>query len=89
MFSLEPIKDFVYENIISLDKLKSLIKEQKYTRKSIQSTSKKLYVENITNPALNREFDSISQFAKYVKGDRGTIRLYINQARSDKLYRGK
>ena len=86
MFSLEPINEFVYEAIISLNELKTLIKEQRYTQKSIQSTSKKLYVENITNPSLNREFDSIAQFANYVKGDRGTIRLYINQT---KLYRGK
>jgi hypothetical protein len=86
MFSLEPINEFVYEALISLNELKTLIKEQRYTQKSIQSTSKKIYVENITNPSLNREFDSISQFANYVKGDRGTIRLYINQT---KLYRGK
>jgi hypothetical protein len=86
MFSLEPISEFVYESIISLNELKTLIKEQRYTQKSIQSTSKKLYVENITNPYLNREFDSIAQFANYVKGDRGTIRLYINRT---KLYRGK
>jgi hypothetical protein len=86
LFSLEPISEFVYESIISLNELKTLIKEQRYTQKSIQSTSKKLYVENITNPSLNREFDSIAQFANYVKGDRGTIRLYINRT---KLYRGK
>ena len=86
MFSLEPIIEFVYESIISLDELKTLIKEQRYTQKSIKSTSKRLYVENITNPSLNREFDSISQFDNFVKGDRGTIRLYINQT---KLYRGK
>jgi hypothetical protein len=86
MFSLEPINDFVYEQLISLEKLKTLIKEQRYTQKSIKSSSKKLYVENITNPSLNREFDSISQFANYVKGDRGTIRSCINLS---KLYRGK
>jgi hypothetical protein len=86
MFSLEPIKEFAYEALISLNELKTLIKEQRYTQKSIQFTSKKLYVENISNPSLNREFDSISQFANYVKGDRGTIRSYINQT---KLYRGK
>ena len=86
MFSLEPISEFVYESIISLNELKTLIKEQRYTQKSIQSTSKKLYVENITNPSLNRDFDSIAQFANYVKEDRGTIRLYINRT---KLYRGK
>lgn len=87
MFSLEPINEFVYESIISLDELKIKIKDQKYTQKSIQSSSKKIYVENITNSSLNREFDSISQFANYVKGDRGTIRIYINN--NNKLYRGK
>ena len=86
LFSLEPINEFVYEALISLNELKTLIKEQRYTQKSIQFTSKKLYIENVTNPSLNREFDSISQFANYIKGDRGTIRLYINQT---KLYRGK
>jgi hypothetical protein len=86
MFSLEPINEFVFEAIISLNEWKILIKEQRYTQKSIQFTSKKLYVENIKNPSLNREFDSISQFAKYIKGDRGTIRLYINNT---KLYRGQ
>jgi hypothetical protein len=89
MFSLEPIIEFVYEALISLNELKILIKEQRYTQKSIHVTSKKLYVENITNSALNREFDSISQFAKYIKGDRGTIRCYINKSGKDKLYRGK
>ena len=87
LFSIEPINEFVYESIISLDDLKILIKEQRYSLKSIQSTSKRIYVENITNPFLNREFDSISQFAKYLKGDRSTIRLYINN--ESKLYRGK
>lgn len=86
LFSLEPIKEFVFEDIISLNELIILIKEQRYTQKSIQSTSKRLYVEYITNPSLNREFESISQFANYVKGDRATIRSYINQT---KLYRGK
>jgi hypothetical protein len=42
MFSLEPIKELVYEAIISLNELKTLIKEQRYTQKSIQTTSKKL-----------------------------------------------
>ena len=85
-FSLEPIQEFVYEDLITLNELKILIKEQRFTQKSIQSSSKKLSVVNVSNPYLNREFDSISQFANYVKGDRGTIRSYINKT---KLYRGK
>jgi hypothetical protein len=70
-----------------VEELKILVKEQRYTQKSIQSTSKKIQVVNITNPSLNREFDSISQFANFIKGDRGTIRSYINS--ETKLYRGK
>jgi Cytochrome C and Quinol oxidase polypeptide I/NUMOD1 domain/GIY-YIG catalytic domain len=85
MFSLEPVTDFVFESLINLSDLKLLIKEQRYSLKSIQSTSKKLLVENIKNPSLNREFDSIAQFANFVNGDRSTIRSYINQT---KLYRG-
>ena len=87
MFSIEPLTEFVFESIISLEELKNLVKEQKYTQKSIQSTSKKIKVVNITNPSLNREFDSISQFANFIKGDRGTIRSYINSETN--LYRGK
>lgn len=83
-FSIEPIKEFIYESLISLDDLKFIIKEQRYSQKSIQSSSKKIYVENIKNNVLNREFDSISQFAKYVKGDRSTIRSHINK---NSLYR--
>ena len=87
LFSIEPVKEFIYESIITLDELKFLIKEQKYNQRSIKSNSKRIFVENITNISLNREFDSISQFAKYVKGDRATIRLYINN--KNKFYRGK
>jgi hypothetical protein len=86
MFSLEPINEFSYESLINLDELKNLIKNQRYTQKSVQFTSKKISVENITEPNLNKEFNSISEFANFVKGDRGTIRSYINQP---KLYRGK
>ena len=87
MLSIEPIKEFVYENIISLNELINLIKEQKYSQKNIQITSKKIYVENIKNPSLNKEFESISQFSNFIKGDRGTIRKYINN--KTKLYRGQ
>ena len=87
MFSIEPIKEFVFENIISLNELINLIKEQKYTQKYIQISSKKIYVENIKNPFLNREFESISEFSNSIKGDRGTIRKYINN--QTKLYRGQ
>jgi hypothetical protein len=45
-------------------------------------------VENISNPLLNKHFDSISSFAKSVKGDKSTIRDYVNGKKIG-LYRGQ
>lgn len=86
LFTLEPIKEFVFEDLIDLNELIILIKEQRYTQKSITSSSKRIYAQFIADPSLNREFDSISQFSNYIKGNRKTIRSYINK---ENLYRGK
>jgi GIY-YIG catalytic domain/NUMOD1 domain len=88
LFSIEPINEFVFEALISLEELKMLIKNQRFLIKSIQFNSKPIYVENIDNPILNKKFDSISDFARSVKGDRSTIRNYINGKKKG-LYRGK
>jgi hypothetical protein len=82
------INEFVFEALISLEELKMLIKNQRFLIKSIQFNSKPIYVENIDNPILNKKFDSISDFARSVKGDRSTIRNYINGKKKG-LYRGK
>ena len=88
LFSIEPINEFVFEALISLEELKLLIKDQRFLIKSIQLNSKPIYVENIDNPILNKKFDSISDFARSVKGDRSTIRDYIKGSKKG-LYRGK
>lgn len=82
------INEFVFESLISLEELKNLIKDQRFLLKSIQISSKSIFVENIDNPLLNKKFDSISDFARSVKGDRGTIREYLNGKKIG-LYRGK
>ena len=44
--------------------------------------------ENIKHPNLSKIFKSINSFAKAVKGDRGTIRTYINNSKKkESLYR--
>jgi hypothetical protein len=78
LFSLEPITEFMIEWLISLEDLKKLIKEERYKYKSKQITSKTIFVENKYNSNLNKQFNSIGEFARFVKGDRGTIRSYLN-----------
>jgi hypothetical protein len=82
LFSLELITEFIIECLINLDDLKELIKEEKFRYKSKQITSKTIFVENIYNSKLNKQFNSIGEFARFVKGDRGTIRSYINGEKS-------
>lgn len=88
LFTLEPLLEFNFESLINLDELKILIKEQRYNFKSNQPASKIIYVENKYNSLLNKQFNSISEFARSVKGDRGTIRNYIN-GKQIGLYRGQ
>jgi len=86
IFTLEPLLEFSFESLINIEELKFLITEQRYKFKIKQPNSKIIYVENINNPLLNKEFNSISEFAKSVKGDRSTIRDYVNGIKTG-LYR--
>jgi len=88
LFCIEPVTEFVFESIITIEQLKILIKDQRLLIKSIQHNSKPIYVESKDNPNLNKIFNSIGEFARYVKGDRSTIREYLNKNKNG-LYRGK
>ncbi|SRR6266516_1748344 len=88
LFSIEPISEFCSETLIKLEELKKIILEVRSKYKSIQIKSKSIYVENINNSDLNRQFNSINEFAKFVKGDRGTIRNYVNGTKKG-LYKGE
>ena len=88
LFSIEPINEFPFETLISLENLKKLIQKIQLKNRSIQKKSKKIYAENIKHPEISRIFNSINSFAKSVKGDRSTIRLYINGIKKEgSLYR--
>jgi hypothetical protein len=78
LFSLKPIPEFNFESLMTLENLNELVLEEKYKNKSKQLFSKSIYVENKFNSKLNKQFNSIGEFARYVKGDRGTIRNYVN-----------
>jgi hypothetical protein len=79
LFLIEPINEFPFETLVSLTELKILMHKIQVKDNSFQKKSKKLYAENIKYPRLSRVYDSISSFAIAVKGDRNTIRLYLNE----------
>ena len=88
MFSVEPITEFPFESLVSINNLINLIYEVQLKKREIQIRSKKIYAENIKQPNLSKIFNSINSFAKAVKGDRGTIRCYLNDTKKkDSLYR--
>jgi Cytochrome C and Quinol oxidase polypeptide I/GIY-YIG catalytic domain/NUMOD1 domain len=88
MFSMEIINEFPFESFMSIEDLKNLILEKQIAKREIQINSKKIYAENIKQPNLSKVFNSINSFAKAVKGDRGTIRTYLNNDnKKEGLYR--
>jgi hypothetical protein len=88
IFTLEPLLEFSFESLINIEELKGLITEQRYKFKIKQPASKIIYVENKYNPLLNKQFNSITEFANSVRGDRSTIRYYVNGQKTG-LYRGQ
>lgn len=53
----------------------------------IQPKSKAILAENVLHPDLTKEYPSLNSFAMTVRGDRETIRQYLNGQRSGQLYR--
>jgi GIY-YIG catalytic domain/NUMOD1 domain len=78
LFSIEPITEFSDQSLMELKSLKILIKEERYKNRSKQSGSKVIFVENKYDSKLNKQYNSIGEFARFIKGDRGTIRKYVN-----------
>jgi len=53
----------------------------------IQPKSRSILAENVLHPDLTKKYSSLNSFAMAVKGDRVTIRQYLNGQRSGQLYR--
>ena len=53
-----------------------------------QPASKTILAENILHPELTKSYSSIGELSRQLKGDRGTIRKYLN-GYSTGLYRGQ
>ena len=87
-FSLDIIQEFPFESILNSSDLISLIKKTKLEYKPNQPSSKNILAENLLHPELTKNFSSIGELSRHLKGDRGTIRNYAN-GRSNGLYRGQ
>jgi hypothetical protein len=86
--SLDEIKESSNINLLTLDEIKDLIKEKRDLYEVKHPGAKAILAEFKDNSNLNKEFSSLSSLAKELKGDRQTIREYLNGTRSG-YYRGK
>ena len=87
-FSLDVITEFPVLEFISQDELVSLFKFIRYNYIPNQAASKAIYAENVQKPKYFHIFSSISELARYLKGENGTIRKYIH-VKSTGLYRSQ
>jgi hypothetical protein len=70
------------------NELISLIEKTRLEYKPIQPARKTILAENILHPELTKSYSSIGELSRQLKGDRGTIRNYLN-GNSAGLYRGQ
>ena len=70
------------------NELISLIQITRLEYKPNQPASKTILAENVLHPELTKTYTSIGELSRQLKGDRGTIRNYIND-NSTGLYRGQ
>jgi hypothetical protein len=83
--TLDFISEYPYEDILSSDSLISLV-ESVRVQYNPKTASKSVIAKNVIKPELTRTFSSIGEASRHLKGDRGTIRKYI-EGQSSGLYR--
>jgi hypothetical protein len=86
--SLDQIKESSNINLLTLDEIKDLVKEKRDLYDVKHPAAKAILAEFKDNSNLNKEFSSLGSLAKELKGDRQTIREYLNGTKSG-YYRGK
>jgi hypothetical protein len=86
--TLDFISEYPYEDIISSDSFISLVESVRVQYNPKQPASKSVKAENVIKPELTRTFTSIGEASRYLKGDKGTIRKYI-EGKSIGLYRNQ
>jgi hypothetical protein len=78
LFSLEPIDEITSKNLISENQMIKLAKYYRSIYSTSHPSSNRILAENVVNPELTKEYKSLRQLAGDLKGDRTTIRAYLN-----------
>ncbi len=78
VFSYEKLAVYTKEAMLSQDDLVTLFGEVKAAYKSVQPAAKAINAINVLHPHLSKQYNGIAEFARDVKGDRSTIRGYVN-----------
>jgi hypothetical protein len=87
-FSLDQIEESSNSNLLTLDEIKTLVKEKRDIYQVKHPAAKSILAKFKDDSSLNREFSSLNSLAKEFKGDRQVIREYLNGTKSG-YYRGK
>lgn len=88
LLTLDFISEYPYEDIFTEDSLISLVNSVRVQYKPTQPASKSVEAENVIHPELTRIFSSIGEASRHLKGDKGTIRKYLD-GNSNGLYRNQ
>lgn len=78
VFSYEKLAVYTKEAMLSQDDLVTLFGEVKAAYKPVQPAAKAINAINVLQPHLSKQYNGIAELARDVKGDRSTIRGYVN-----------
>nr|YP_010248851.1 hypothetical protein MFU62_mgp31 [Macrophomina phaseolina]QTT58130.1 hypothetical protein [Macrophomina phaseolina] len=87
-FSLDLIEESSKTNLLSLDQIKSLVKDKRDVYNVKHPAAKAILAEFKDDSRKNLVFNSLNSLANHLKGDRQVIREYLKGNKSG-YYRGK
>lgn len=87
-FSLDLIEESTKTNLLSLDQIKSLVKDKRDIYIVKHPAAKAILAEFKDDSSKNLVFNSLNSLANHLKGDRQVIREYLKGNKSG-YYRGK
>lgn len=87
-FSLDLIEESTKTNLLSLDKIKSLVNDKRDVYNVKHPAAKAILAEFKDDSSKNLVFNSLNSLANHLKGDRKVIREYLKGNKSG-YYRGK
>lgn len=88
IIAFEPLSEMVNESIVEIGTFSKLLNTLRVENSVLSQPDRKpIFAENVFHPELSKEYSSNGEFSRVVKGDRGTIRQYVNGQRTGQHYR--